>query len=428
MRKSYYTADNNCEGKKIRIIYWDKMGRKSIYEEKKGITLHEFLNKNNIPSHALLAISEEKPLRLKDKIVSDVLCLNMYNYDFVSFLQRIKKRKTVFYGEKKDIIFIKDLLRFSKDGNVKPYSINMDARNFKKYYEGKLRRVVYDRCKLRASDKIAIGFSGGIDSSSCLLALKNSGLSNEIDITAITVTGVPDAESPRSLKNASYLTSKLRIPHVISRPEDIQDIFNLKTSFLEIVKKLIRDKKTSSKTIFLCHAVIRRILEEYAKSSGIKTIALCVEAEGMVANILSSVLSGYPILGIFKRKINDFEYIYPICTFTKSENLLYVFLNERSLLLQEPSGEVHQKAPDLRTAMFTLFSKMNEVFPGFYEYMILSLDHLLENFLDFSKIKIKKCINCGGYFLNYENKNNKDSEDLNLCPVCKLLSPYIEIR
>lgn len=398
------------------------MGRREVYEVENGIPLIKFLRENNIPSHAIIAISNNKPLKLEDRIKSDVLCLNMYNYDIATFMSHIKKSKIIYHGKKEDIVFFKKIFNFKEDGNVQPLIIAMDRRSFSNYYEDRLKKTVTEKCEIKEGDKIAVGFSGGVDSCSFLSALNNSKLIDNIDVVAITVTGVPDAETIKGIEHTKYLTSKLRVPHLVSRPEDIEEIYHLKRPFIEIIDELLRDKTAISKTIFICHAVIRRIIEEYARKENIKKICFCIEAEGMMANILSSLTSGYPLLGIFKRKTEEFEYLYPLALFTKSENLLYLFFHDRKLILQEPSGEVHIKAPDLRTINFVLFESINNTAWGTYEYVIEGFDRLFKKFFTLTNVRIRKCHNCGGTFLEFQKHQEKDE----LCYVCRTLVNYIE--
>lgn len=65
------------------------MGREYVWEVDGNLFLREILRKKNIPTHAIIAISEGKPLNLDDKIEKGTLCLNMYNYDINVFLSHI---------------------------------------------------------------------------------------------------------------------------------------------------------------------------------------------------------------------------------------------------------------------------------------------------------------------------------------------------
>lgn len=139
-----------------------------------------------------------------------------------------------------------------------------------------------------------------------------------------------------------------------------------------------------------------------------------------MANILSSITSGYPIIGVFRRKVLDIEYLYPLALFMKTENLLYVFLHDKEILRQEPSGEVHIQAPDIRTVNFVLFEAMNNAVHGIYEYIINGFDSLLNRFYSLRNVRVKKCENCAGHYLSFL----KDSDER--CPTCKILTPYID--
>jgi tRNA(Ile)-lysidine synthase TilS/MesJ len=343
----------------------------------------------------------------------------MYNYDVEVYLDHLSKPKIICRGE--DIVFTKKFFRFTKEGNVEPFIIHMDKNSFIDYYNERIKRVMKEKCGVTSGDKIGIGFSGGVDSCSFLLSLKNTELLKDLEVTAITVTGVPDAETIKGVEHTKYLTSQLKIPHLVSKPEDIEEIFNLRKPFVGIVNELLKNRLTASKAIFLGHAVIRRVIEEYSREVGIQKICFCIEAEGMIANIISSLISGYPLLGIFRRRVKNFEYIYPLSLFTKRENLLYLFFENKKLLLQEPSGNVHRRAPDLRTISFILFEEMNMATWGIYEYIIEGFNNLLDTYLRFSESKIQMCKNCKGIFLKFQELKSNDT----LCPVCQTLSPYI---
>jgi NH3-dependent NAD+ synthetase len=120
---------------------------------------------------------------------------------------------------------------------------------------------------MRAGDKVVVGLSGGRDSVAYLTLLERTRERlPELNMTAVTITGLPDWEEPATFAAARESGERLGIEQVIVTAADVERLFKLKGQFVDAMNEVVAGE-SNHLTMVIGHQMLRRTLEEAGSSA-----------------------------------------------------------------------------------------------------------------------------------------------------------------
>jgi len=199
---------------------------------------------------------------IREQLILPYLEVDLRHYDLGTTRDPVRKT----YGAP-DPVYVKSIL-FDRDGELEVRAEQLDAEGFPRYVEETFVQSVVGRELLVDGDVVLIGLSGGRDSAAFLKLLeRTSDRLPSFDMTAVTITGLPDWEEPGTYRAAVAACEPLGIDHLVVTAADIEEVFQLSTPFVDAMNGIVAGNKAAS-TMVIGHQVLRRMLERTADSSG----------------------------------------------------------------------------------------------------------------------------------------------------------------
>ncbi len=393
----------------VTLPYTDKMGRRFEIKGTPSQTVGEVLRANKLPTHASVVLDQGRPIH-EDlvKIHPGIQLKINANYNFQKFLECEERRHRV-----AEPIYQRSFLEFTKEAVIK-HTFEYDAKTFPEFYEETLEKTIRDEKLFEKGDRILIGLSSGADSIALTVALSRMQKRlPEVTLITATLAGIPDTTQEKDLILPKKVAADHRLAHQVITAQDIQRVLHTNQSFMTILSRLLSDNQHHW-AIYIYQHAIRRNLEELCKQHRCNKIILATELEDIVSGILSSYTTGYPLLGLSKKKVGDLTYVYPLIHTFKKENLLYLFHTAPQYTGFSRSGEVHIQAPSSRSAYFMLFEQMNNLWPGIERHLYAGYRQLFPS----SEKPFFQCTNCQGLF------HQVDQEKPALCDACQIFDKY----
>jgi sulfur carrier protein ThiS len=319
----------------VSAVFHDKVGGSSTLEIRPGQIVKGVLRANGIPANAVLTY-------INGQIVSESTGVIGAN-DFVEFRQvrhydlNVIRQPHYRIFSAIEPIYTKSIL-FDNQGETEIRSEQFDRQGFVNYVEQAFVESIEQKQLMQPGCHIVTGLSGGRDSVSFLKLLERTRtrLPN-FSMTAVTVTGLPDWEEPQTFNAAKSVCSTLGIEHVIVKPEAIAEVFHLFQPFVKVMSSVVAGEN-SSWVMLITHHVMRRMIEVEAEKRGTKTIALGLNADDLVASLITWFSSGFQMGPIPSRNIGSFDYIFPLYRITKKELTLYLEIVSPELNRQGAPG------------------------------------------------------------------------------------------
>ncbi|MEM7819454.1 MAG: TIGR00269 family protein [Candidatus Aenigmatarchaeota archaeon] len=267
--------------------------------------------------------------------------------------------------------------------------------------EKKFRSVVNRNKLIKKNDKIAVGLSGGKDSSVLLYLLFQ--LKNKLkgfDVFALTIDeGINDYRN-KGLIFAKKLTKKFGIKHYI---------FSFKNEFGFTLDELTKNK---IKSCTYCGVLRRYILNKKARELGANKLAvghnLDDEAQSIILNFIRGDLLRFQRLGAFPIILEDKKFvsrIKPLRDIPEKEITAYAILKNIKFF----DGECPYSFDNMRRDLQTLLNNLEEKYPGTKLQIVNFYDRIKPFISKKESEKIDYCIKCG------------EPSSLRICKACELL-------
>lgn len=389
------------------VYFRTKLGTTEQLVAQPGQPLVDVLRLHGIPVNAVLttrngAIVAEDTVVVGADDVIEVKQVRHYDLDVA------RRPKTHTYGTP-DPVYTKSVL-FDVNGSLEKRVEQLDAEAFVRYVEEAFVQSINDQQVMRENDDIVIGLSGGRDSVAYLTLLERTRdrLPNT-DMTAVTITGLPDWEEPATFAAAKASGERLGIEQVIVTAEDVERVFRFRKPFVAAMNE-IAGGDGSHMTMVIGHQVLRRMLEEQAHERGAGTVAFGFNADDLVASMVTWFTTGFRMGGIPVREIGGTRYIFPLFRVTKKELTLYLELVAPELNRQGTPGRF-TTGPDERSMSYAITDHLFDLWPG-VDYYLFSAFENMQRYM-FPMVEAK-CRVCQGVYLLQEGVSNAPD----LCDVC----------
>jgi tRNA(Ile)-lysidine synthase TilS/MesJ len=389
------------------VFFRTKLGTTEELAASPGQPLVDVLRRHGIPVNAVLSWRDGKVVAEDTTVVEpdDVIEVRQVrHYD----LDVLRKPKRQVYGVP-DPVYSKTIL-FDTKGSLERRTEQLDAEGFVRYVEETFVQSLLSHDVMRPADKVVVGLSGGRDSVAYLTLLERTrDRLPALDMTAVTITGLPDWEEPATFAAARESGERLGVHQVIVTAADVERVFKLKGQFVDAMNEIVAGEGNHL-TMVIGHQVLRRMLEEEAKERGAGVVAFGFNADDLVATMVTWFTSGFRMGGIPVREIGDLRYVFPLYRITKKELTLYLELVAPELNRQGTPGRF-TTGPDERSMSYGITDHLFDLWPGIDYYLFSSFETMQRYMFPLLEAT---CRGCGGLYLLQEGVANAPD----LCDVC----------
>jgi tRNA(Ile)-lysidine synthase TilS/MesJ len=389
------------------VFFRTKLGTTEELAATAGQPLTDVLRRHGIPVNAVLSWRDGKVVAEDTTVVEPGDVIEVRQVRFYD-LDVLRRPRTQVYGVP-DPVYAKTVL-FDDKGALERRTEQLDAAGFVQYVEETFVQSLLSHDVMRAGDKIVVGLSGGRDSVAYLTLLERTrDRLPPLDMTAVTITGLPDWEEPATFAAARQAGQRLGVHQVIVTAADVERVFRLRGSFVDAMNEVVAGEG-SHLTMVIGHQVLRRMLEEEAKARGAGVIAFGFNADDLVATMVTWFTSGFRMGGIPVREIGGLRYVFPLYRITKKELTLYLELVAPELNRQGTPGRF-TTGPDERSMSYAMTDHLYDLWPGIDYYLFAAFENMQRYMFPLLEAT---CRGCGGVYLLQEGVPNAADR----CDVC----------
>lgn len=399
------------------VVFRNKTGGSENLHATAGQSLLDVLRVHGIPVNAVLSFRDgeivpESTVVLGADDVIEVRQVRHYDLDV------LRRPKEHVYATP-DPIYTKSIT-FDHGGTLERRTEQLTAETFVEYVEETFVQSIASSGTMRAGDKIVIGLSGGRDSVAYLKLLERTrGRWPEVDMTCVTITGLPDWEEPATFQAALDACALLGIDHTIVTAEDVAEVFKLRESFVTVMNRVVAGEHRNMNMV-IGHQVLRRMLEREAGRRGAGVVAFGFNADDLVASMVTWFTTGYRMGGIPVRQLGDLRYVFPLYRVTKKELTLYLELVAPELNRQGAPGRF-TTGPDERSLAYAMADHLYDLWPGIDYYVFNAFENVQRTLLPSVD---DTCRVCGGLYVLQEGVSNPAGR----CDVCGFLERQEALR
>ncbi|MFC5906272.1 hypothetical protein [Streptacidiphilus monticola] len=399
------------------VVFRNKTGGSETLPAAPGQSLLDVMRVHGIPGNAVLAYRNGQLVPESTVVVEpgDVIELRQVrHYD----LDVVRRPKDHTYATP-DPVYTKSIL-FDHGGTLERRTEQLTADSFVEYVEETFVQSIASGGTMRGGDRIVIGLSGGRDSVAYLKLLERTrGRWPAIDMTAVTITGLPDWEEPATFQAALDACAGLGIGHVIVTAEEVAELFQLREPFVDLMNRVVAGEHRNMNMV-IGHQVLRRMLEREAGRTGANVVAFGFNADDLVASMVTWFTTGYRMGGIPVRELGGMRYVFPLYRITKKELTLYLELVAPELNRQGAPGRF-TTGPDERSLAYAMADHLYDLWPGIDYYVFNAFENVQRSLLPAVE---DHCRNCGGTYVLMEGAPNPAG----LCDVCGFLGRQEALR
>lgn len=399
------------------VVFRNKIGGSETLTAAPGQSLADIMRANGIPANAVLAYRNGQVLPEETVILGpdDMIELRQVrHYD----LDVLRNPKVHTYAAP-DPVYTKTIL-FDQAGSLEHRAEQLSAATFVDYVERTFVQSVTGGKTMRAGDHIVIGLSGGRDSVAYLKLLERTrGQWPEAEMTAVTITGLPDWEEPSTFAAALAACAGLGVDHVIVTADEVADLFHLREPFVNIMNRLVAGEHRNMNMV-IGHQVLRRMLEREAERRGASVVAFGFNADDLVASLVTWFTTGYRMGGIPVRELGTLRYVFPLYRITKKELTLYLELVAPEQNRQGAPGRF-TTGTDERSMAYAIADHLFDLWPGIDYYLFNAFENVQRSLLP---LVDDLCRVCGGLYVLQEGVPNPAG----LCDVCGFFARQEALR
>jgi tRNA(Ile)-lysidine synthase TilS/MesJ len=274
-----------------------------------------------------------------------------------------------------------------------------------------------DRFKLiNPGERVVLGLSGGVDSSSLLMLLEAAGMraggNGSFQLVAATFEDF-DSRYSETFAAAAALASRHGVEHHILDPGMAEKVFHLQRPIAQILM-LLMETDDAHQAMYVDHHTTRRVLEVFADSIHSPVIALGLHTTDLLAGLLNAATSGMDMGRIPERTVGPYRYIFPLSFVPKRELHLYYTARTGHLPKQTVPNQWEFNPAD-RNYYYYLADMLQWHWPGVESWMFSG-----HNRRAGSQSLFEICDNCGAS----TRKQPGVTDSAALCDVCALLDRY----
>lgn len=406
-------------GDRIQVV--DKFGQRFELDADPDETVADVVERHGLPRHAVVTWVDGE-IRPEEQVVvgevDDLRVKSYRNYDYFNKIRDMETDETAADAP----VFSKELLEVDR-GRATKRVTEMGPKTFVDYLDGKFVENIRLHNLIEDGDKIALGFSGGTDSTTLLaLFMENEDRLPDFELYPVTIADVPDEgdvdlEYTRAVAEYYGLSDN----HVIVPAQRTEELFGMRQGPKEVMRNLSRTAEDGMYAVYAGHHVIRRMIESADDEIEATKFTLGLERISFMATVMSLYMTGHPIAGVESRTLGDKEYIYPMFNISKKETEVYHHLVLEDIVDVSESTThsiIHNLASDNRAMMMYLCDVMSDTWPGISDYLYQGYRNINRRYgIDYNFFE---CENCGATTLR-----PPEADELSgTCRTCGLLTTH----
>lgn len=377
------------------FTFVDRLGNRELMTPVPGDRAETLLLRNHIPPASVIVLRDGQP-------VSDLHTLDensayeahlIEGYDLGSIRRVYESLSNP--EDARSATYVKKSLGFSKSGALEPLSVALTLEEQAEHVENTVVETCSEFNLIRGGDGVLLGLSGGVDSSSLLLALAAARPRlPQFRLAAVTFEDFDSRRSP-TFKHASDLAQSLGVEHHLAPAGLAEEIFNLNTPLLEVLPRLM-ETSAAHFVMYIDHHTTRRTLEVFAERNGLDRIALGLHTTDLVAGLLNGWMTGYNIASLPLREVGESTYIYPLAFVHKRELHLY-HLFRTGALARHASPNAWERNPTDRNYYYYLSDLLQSSWPGLETMLFTAHNWRVSRQ---PPLHYEHCRNCGSALLH----------------------------
>jgi tRNA(Ile)-lysidine synthase TilS/MesJ len=396
----------------------DRLGNRETWKPQPGDRVETLLLRHNVPPASVLVQKGDQPVSDAHVIEPDAtyVAALIEGYDIGAIRAALG---ALGGGDAADSAYAFRRLTFAENGALDVESVGMDGEEVADMVEAKILDTCREYNLIREGDAVVLGLSGGVDSSSLLLAF--DALRPYLPKFRLATATFEDEDQKHSetLQHAIDLAKKLGFEHEIVPLKTAQEIFHLKVPLREVMPALMQTPDAHN-VMYIEHHATRRALEVYAERNGLNRIAWGLHTTDLLAGLLNSFATGYHIGNLPVRPIGKVDYIYPLTFVPKRELHLYHFQRTGRLARHAfpNEWEIHPKD---RNFYYYLADRLQAIWPGLETMLVPAHNWRIKRQ---PALTYETCENCGSTVLHQPWSSVKSDE----CDACTVFRKhgYIE--
>jgi tRNA(Ile)-lysidine synthase TilS/MesJ len=395
------------------VVFYSAGGQTETLAATAGVTIRELLYRHGIPANAVLSwingtvVAEQAAVGPDDQV--EIRQVRHYDLDVT------RKPAVRVLPSARPPVYAKSVL-FDESGRLEIQTEQLDERQFVDYVEQIFASSVTEHGLLAADVPAVVGLSGGRDSVAFLKLLQRcAGTIGRFPLTAVTVTGLPDWEEPATFGAARAVAEALGVEQVMVDAGAIRETFRLRRSFHEVMQDVVGGKSRQM-VMVITHHVMRRMVEIEGARRGVGTVALGLNADDLMATIVTWLTSGFAMGGIPSRTIGELRYVFPLFRITKKELTLYLELVAPELNRQGTPGRF-TTGPGERSMAYAITDHLYDLWPGIDYYVFAAYQAMSEGR---PLPEHDRCRVCGAAYLPQPGTLNPKA----LCDVCHFFAMH----
>ncbi|MBO6635878.1 asparagine synthase-related protein [Parvibaculum sp.] len=392
------------------FLFIDRLGAIEELEYRLGDRVVDVLRRARIPAASVLVTQGEAILADSQPIDPDSSyeARLIEGYD----IGEIRARIHMSYPDPEGLPFIKRRLLPNITGDIGVEAIATNLESLAGYLIDVLVDTVTRFKLLEAGDRLLVGLSGGVDSSSLLLALDDARPRlPPFELIAVTFEDFDSRDQP-TYKHADTLAKLLSIEHHIVPAELVERAFGLNKPLRQILPDLMATEYAPM-AMYIDHHTTRRALELFAEERDINKVALGLHVTDLLAGILNSLTTGYTVASLPMRRVGKIDYIYPLAFTSKRELHLYHQFKTGELARHSYPNAWELKPLD-RNLYYYLADTLQDYWPGLENFIFSSHNLKLRRE---QPVQTESCSNCGSTLVVQPFMPTTVGE----CDVCQVL-------
>lgn len=398
-----------------RIRFVDRTGESQLLESLEGERLCDLLTRNSIPP-ASVVITEDGDAT-HDLVVPnsgrtyEVRLIEGYNLAAIRDLYDRLRPSSLSSAD-----YVKQRLTPASDGSLTAEAIPMSAGEVADLVESTVLETCEEFALLEPDSRVLVGLSGGVDSTSLLLALAS--LRERwpaLEIVAVTFEDFDMLSGSPTLAQAEKTASRASVEHVVAPSGLASEVFNLNLPLHEAMQALMTTPQRHQ-VMYIDSHTTRRVLEVVAADRGIDRIALGLHTTDLVAGLLNGFMTGYPSGPLPMRPIGDLNFIYPLALVAKRE--LHTYFSERTgRVANHASPNEWELDPLDRNFYYYVADQLQSVWPGMELMLLAANEHSSRSG---AVLGYGECVNCEGTYAHLP-MTSVTSEH---CDVCRIFGDH----
>lgn len=398
----------------LSVIFKDRMGNSKNLNYFDGETIGSVLIRNHIPISSVITTLDDMPVTEQCIInpQKEYIIKLIEGYDISSIIN------SIFDNDNSTSSYLKRRVLFDIDGTLLNEAAPMSCEEVSNMVEANIRFAIQNYDMIEENETVLVGLSGGVDSSSLLIALSKLSKEMNFNVVAATFEDFDSLSSP-TFTNAKKLAEELGVKHTLIPSDTIEKAFHLIKPLRQILPEMM-GTKYNHYAMYADHHTTRRALELHSEIIGADKIILGLHTTDLVAGLLNSYTTGYQMANMFKRQVGNYTYIYPLMFVPKKELHIYYYWHKNKYAVHSYPNAWEINPKD-RNYYYYLADCMQDLFPGIENYLFEAHSRMIQRE---TGTHFTKCVNCGSHILQ-QDFAPVNSELCDVCAAFKELG-YIE--